>query len=337
MQAVSASISTPVRAVVRASAGEGDRSARRGRSRPRRRRTRAAADARAGSARRCAWPPGCRRSGPCRARRPWARRPARRSPPSPGLMRTTARARARRSLSRLSPTSTMRARPARRDGSVAARRPPGNRIGWWADGASGGGGRLRAHRADFSPQETEKSATVRGAGTAASAVSVGSFIRLSGAGVTRSHRRAAHGHFALDQPMGQLRDAGCRVGAGRKRRWRRSQQRSPRAARSRPAMRRTRGALRVVKAGKRCKRGERKIAWTTNGVRGTRGVRGVAEAVRGRQVATELVGRRVHAGATGTRGHMDRLGVDAELMEPHAPMRRSTTSVTTTSLRERAA
>ena len=51
---------------------------------PRRRRTRAGAGARAGSTRRCAWRPGCRRSGPCRARLPWARRRARRWPRSRG-------------------------------------------------------------------------------------------------------------------------------------------------------------------------------------------------------------------------------------------------------------
>ena len=55
------------------------------------------------------------------------------------------------------------------------------------------------------------------------------------------------------------------------------------------------GALRVVKAGKRCKRGERKIAWTKNGVRGTRGVRGA----RGTQGPEGGLGAR---GATGPAG-----------------------------------
>ena len=58
------------------------------------------------------------------------------------------------------------------------------------------------------------------------------------------------------------------------------------------------GALRVLKAGKRCKRGERKIAWTKNGVRGTRGVRG-ARGARGSQGPEGGNGAR---GATGIAG-----------------------------------
>ena len=52
------------------------------------------------------------------------------------------------------------------------------------------------------------------------------------------------------------------------------------------------GALRVVKAGKRCKRGERKIAWTKNCAE-AREASEVREAVRARKAATELVERPV--------------------------------------------
>jgi Collagen triple helix repeat (20 copies) len=57
------------------------------------------------------------------------------------------------------------------------------------------------------------------------------------------------------------------------------------------------GALRVAK-GKRCKRGERKIVWTKNGVRGARGARG-ARGVRGTKGSA---GPRGATGAQGTNG-----------------------------------
>jgi hypothetical protein len=57
------------------------------------------------------------------------------------------------------------------------------------------------------------------------------------------------------------------------------------------------GALRVAK-GKRCKRGERKIVWTKNGVRGARGLRGA----RGSQGPKGDTGARGSTGAQGTNG-----------------------------------
>jgi hypothetical protein len=67
------------------------------------------------------------------------------------------------------------------------------------------------------------------------------------------------------------------------------------------------GALRVVKAGKRCKRGERKIAWTKNGARGTRGIRGARgsqgpEGGNGARGATGPAGVASAPGANGSPG-----------------------------------
>ena len=68
------------------------------------------------------------------------------------------------------------------------------------------------------------------------------------------------------------------------------------------------GALRIAKSGKRCKRGERKIVWTKNGVRGARGVRGVKGAAgskgdAGVRGATGPTGAPGSAGATGAPGN----------------------------------
>ena len=93
------------------------------------------------------------------------------------------------------------------------------------------------------------------------------------------------------------------------------------------------GALRVVKAGKRCKRGERKIAWTKNGARGTRGIRG-ARGSQGPEGGNGARGATGPAGVAGAPGANGSPGA-TEPMEPHALMRRSTTSVTITSPRER--
>jgi len=57
------------------------------------------------------------------------------------------------------------------------------------------------------------------------------------------------------------------------------------------------GALRVAKGGKRCKRGERKITWTKNGIRGARGPRG-AQGKSGKGTA----GSRGATGAAGVAG-----------------------------------
>jgi hypothetical protein len=64
------------------------------------------------------------------------------------------------------------------------------------------------------------------------------------------------------------------------------------------------GALRVVKAGKRCKRGERKIAWTKNGARGTRGIRGArgSQGPEGGNGARGATGPAGVAGAPGANG-----------------------------------
>jgi hypothetical protein len=67
------------------------------------------------------------------------------------------------------------------------------------------------------------------------------------------------------------------------------------------------GALRVLKAGKRCKRGERKIAWTKNGARGTRGIRGARgsqgpEGGNGARGATGPAGVASAPGANGSPG-----------------------------------
>jgi hypothetical protein len=58
------------------------------------------------------------------------------------------------------------------------------------------------------------------------------------------------------------------------------------------------GALRVAMGGKRCKRVERKITWTKNGIRGARGVRGA----RGLKGETGPRGATGTAGATGANG-----------------------------------
>ena len=60
------------------------------------------------------------------------------------------------------------------------------------------------------------------------------------------------------------------------------------------------GALRVAK-GKRCKRGERKIVWTKNGVRGARGLRG-ARGGRGPKGDTGARGTTGAAGSAGPQG-----------------------------------
>ena len=70
------------------------------------------------------------------------------------------------------------------------------------------------------------------------------------------------------------------------------------------------GSLRVVKAGKRCKRGERKIIWAKDGVRGVRGAQGThgsrgdagARGVTGAGGATGALGSAGATGATGTAG-----------------------------------
>jgi hypothetical protein len=64
------------------------------------------------------------------------------------------------------------------------------------------------------------------------------------------------------------------------------------------------GALRVLKAGKRCKRGERKIAWTKNGARGTRGIRGArgSQGPEGGNGARGATGPAGVAGAPGANG-----------------------------------
>lgn len=73
------------------------------------------------------------------------------------------------------------------------------------------------------------------------------------------------------------------------------------------------GALRVVKAGKRCKRGERKIAWTKNGARGTRGIRGARgsqgpEGGNGARGATGPAGAAGAPGANGSPGATGAIG-----------------------------
>jgi len=78
------------------------------------------------------------------------------------------------------------------------------------------------------------------------------------------------------------------------------------------------GTLRVAKAGKRCRKGERKIVWTKTGVRGLRGPRGAAgnsgangpagpAGNPGPQGATGPKGATGPAGATGPPGPSDSL------------------------------
>jgi Collagen triple helix repeat (20 copies) len=72
------------------------------------------------------------------------------------------------------------------------------------------------------------------------------------------------------------------------------------------------GALRVLKAGKRCKRGERKIAWTKNGARGARGVRGArgSQGPEGGNGARGATGPAGVAGAPGVNGSPGAPGAD---------------------------
>lgn len=72
------------------------------------------------------------------------------------------------------------------------------------------------------------------------------------------------------------------------------------------------GALRVAKGGKRCKRGERKIAWTKNGIRGARGPRGA----QGRSGKDGTAGPR---GATGAAGAAGAQGTNGSAGSPGAP------------------
>lgn len=71
------------------------------------------------------------------------------------------------------------------------------------------------------------------------------------------------------------------------------------------------GALRVAK-GKRCKRGERKIVWTKNGVRGARGLRGAqgTDGTAGSRGATGAAGAAGAQGANGQAGSPGSPGAD---------------------------
>jgi collagen triple helix repeat protein len=67
------------------------------------------------------------------------------------------------------------------------------------------------------------------------------------------------------------------------------------------------GALRVVKQGKRCRKGERKLTWTKSGARGSRGIRGErgSEGERGPQGAAGAAGPAGSNGAAGAPGPSD--------------------------------
>ena len=145
-----------------------------------------------------------------------------------GLMRTTARARARRSLSAFPPTSTMRARPALSRWLSCGTSPTGQPYRVPAE-------RRPEHCGDFSSSWREKapqlksgrrlSATTRSRDQVAysaygddqahpAPAGRGSIMRLTGAGFIWSHRPAAHGFPSPHQSMDQLRASGCRVGVG---------------------------------------------------------------------------------------------------------------------------
>jgi hypothetical protein len=73
------------------------------------------------------------------------------------------------------------------------------------------------------------------------------------------------------------------------------------------------GVLRVITRGKRCKRGERKIAWTKSGQRGDRGPRGVrgpagADGQSGTRGATGAAGPSGVPGAPGVAGSVGATG-----------------------------